>query len=100
MNYTAILEPEADGRYSVHIPSLPCVHSSGASRAEALERVREAAELWIEVEREHGRAIPADEPLLVVASVSRLILEQQTDGLNPALELIPIVLPAAVAVAA
>jgi predicted RNase H-like HicB family nuclease len=85
--YTAILEPEADGRYSVHVPALPGVHSYGTTRVEALANVVEAADLWFEVEHELGHSIPENDLLQVIASISRIIADQAADGLDPRLEL-------------
>ena len=98
--YTALLEPEADGRYSVHIPSLPGVHSYGDTRAEALRNVLEAAELWIEVEVEHGRSIPSNDPLAIIGEVSRIIATQRESGLDPQLELASLLVHAATSAAA
>ncbi|MGI8923113.1 MAG: type II toxin-antitoxin system HicB family antitoxin [Fimbriimonadales bacterium] len=46
--YPIVLELEEDGRYSASAPDLPGCVSWGATREEAIERVREAVELWIE----------------------------------------------------
>jgi predicted RNase H-like HicB family nuclease/predicted RNA binding protein YcfA (HicA-like mRNA interferase family) len=93
--YTAILEAEPDGRYSTHLPALPGVHSMGATRQEALERIVEAAGLWIDVEKQHRRVIPPNEPLIIVTEVSRLIIDQRADGLDPQLELVSVTIPVA-----
>lgn len=93
MIFTVVIEPEPDGRFSVHVPALHGVHSSGASRLEALERIVEAAELWIEVERRHGREVPPNDPVSLLAEVSRVISDQRADGLEPQLELVSVAIP-------
>jgi predicted RNase H-like HicB family nuclease len=40
--YTAVVEREPDGRYSVHVPDLPGCASMGDTRRQALTNVREA----------------------------------------------------------
>ncbi len=49
MKLTVMLRPEAVGGYSVSVPALPGCHSQGETREEALDNIREAAELWLEV---------------------------------------------------
>lgn len=58
MGYTVILEQEPDGGYVVHVPALPGCVSQGDTRAEALENIREAIELYIEDCRDAGDPIP------------------------------------------
>lgn len=60
MRYTAVLEQEADGGYSVSVPALPGCHSQGDTREEALANIREAIELYVETLREAGEAIPTE----------------------------------------
>jgi predicted RNase H-like HicB family nuclease len=49
MKLKVLLRPESVGGYSVSVPALPGCHSQGDTREEALENIREAAELWLEV---------------------------------------------------
>jgi predicted RNase H-like HicB family nuclease len=49
MKLKVLVRPEAVGGYSVSVPALPGCHSQGETREEALENIREAAELWLEV---------------------------------------------------
>jgi predicted RNase H-like HicB family nuclease len=93
MIYTAVLEPEPDGRYSAQIPAFPGVHSWGATRQEALEHVIDAAVLWIDVEQELGRAVPPNDPVVLLAEVNRVIADQRLDGLDPQLELVSVSIP-------
>jgi predicted RNase H-like HicB family nuclease len=43
---------ESDEGWAVCCPDLPGCHSQGATREEALENIREAIRLWLEVETE------------------------------------------------
>ena len=51
MNYRVTLF-ESDEGWAVSCPDLPGCHSQGANREEALENIREAIRLWLEVEAE------------------------------------------------
>jgi len=63
-----IIEADETGGYVVSCPSLPGCHSQGDTIDEALNNIREAIELYIEVLEEDGRPIPPDslDRLLVV----------------------------------
>ncbi len=63
-----IIEPDETGGYVVSCPSLPGCHSQGETIDEALENIREAIELYIEVLVEDGLPVPGDtlDRLLVV----------------------------------
>ena len=60
MRYTVVLEREPDGGYVVSVPALPGCVSQGDNRAEALDNVREAIELYVEDCREAGDPIPSE----------------------------------------
>jgi antitoxin HicB len=45
MKLTVLLRPESVGGYSVSVPALQGCHSQGETREEALNNIREAAEL-------------------------------------------------------
>jgi predicted RNase H-like HicB family nuclease len=56
--FTVVLERDEDGVYVASVPALPGCHTQGRSLDQAMRRIREAAELWLEVHREHrGRAL-------------------------------------------
>ena len=55
--YAAIIEREADGRYSVYVPDLPGCASMGIHAVGARER-REAIACYVEGHQKLGRAIP------------------------------------------
>ena len=48
MKLKIVIEPSADGGYSVFVPSLPGCISEGNSREEALKNICEAIELYLE----------------------------------------------------
>lgn len=48
--YTVVIEKDEDGYYVGSVPTLPGCHTQAASMDQLLERMREAIELWIEVE--------------------------------------------------
>jgi len=56
-----------DGDFVVECPSLPGCISQGKTREEAVENIREAIQLYIEVLIEKGQPVPAEkfETLLV-----------------------------------
>jgi predicted RNase H-like HicB family nuclease len=58
IEYPIVLEQESDGRFSVYAPDLPGCASWGTSRAEAIEHIREAIEVWIESAKASGESIP------------------------------------------
>jgi predicted RNase H-like HicB family nuclease len=57
-NFEVILEPEEGEGYHIYCPLLKGCHSYGATKEEALERIKEAIELWLESARELGINIP------------------------------------------
>ena len=60
MRYTVILEREQDGGFVAHIPALPGCVSQGDTRQEALENIREAADLYVQDCRESGDPVPSE----------------------------------------
>ena len=69
------LKEEEDGRWSASIPALPGCSSWGYSKQEALENIKDAAEIYIEDKIDAGEGIPApsdeieiiDEPAVAVS---------------------------------
>ena len=49
MRLKVILEPSDEGGYTVYAPSLPGCISEGESVEEALENIKEAIELYLEL---------------------------------------------------
>lgn len=62
-NFEVILEPEEDGGYHIHCPVLKGCHTYGSNKEEALEKIKEAIELWLESAREFGVRIPERETI-------------------------------------
>ena len=63
----AIIYPGEDGYYVAEVPSLPGCISQGKTREEAIENIREAIQLYVEVLRDENRPVPTEnyETLLV-----------------------------------
>ena len=60
MRYTVVLEQEQDGGYVASVPALPGCVSQGDNRAEALAKIREAIELYLDDCRDAGEPIPIE----------------------------------------
>ena len=58
VEYTVIIEPADDGSFSVYVPDLPGCISSGRSREEAIESIREAIRGHVQTLRELGETVP------------------------------------------
>lgn len=50
MDFQVWLEQDETGAFIADVPQLPGCHSFGSTRAEALERIREAISLYLEVD--------------------------------------------------
>jgi predicted RNase H-like HicB family nuclease len=48
MKLKVVLEPSAEGGYTIYVPSLPGCISEGNTREEALINIREAIKLYLE----------------------------------------------------
>lgn len=64
-----ILYQGEDGYYVVECPSLPGCVSQGKTRAEAIENIREAIQLYLEVLEETGQPIPAENYETILVAV-------------------------------
>lgn len=56
--FEVVLQPEAEGGYSVFVPALPGCVSQGETRDEAIAMIREAIELYLESLEAHGDPLP------------------------------------------
>lgn len=57
--FTVVLERDEDRFYVASIPALQGCHTQGRSLDQAMRRIREAAELWLEVNRDRrGGSLP------------------------------------------
>jgi predicted RNase H-like HicB family nuclease len=61
LNYRIFLRKEPEGGYTVLVPSLPGCVTYGDTIDEAVEKAKEAIELYIETMREHGEEIPVED---------------------------------------
>ena len=57
MKLKVLVRRESVEGYSISVPALPGCHSEGDTLEEALENIREAAELWLEVAGETAAAM-------------------------------------------
>ncbi|MEK6282482.1 MAG: type II toxin-antitoxin system HicB family antitoxin [Acidobacteriota bacterium] len=55
MNIKVLVEPGEDGYFVAHVPALKSCWSQGKTKAEALENIREAIDLYLE--HQDGRVI-------------------------------------------
>jgi predicted RNase H-like HicB family nuclease len=60
MKLKVLLRSESVGGYSASVPALPGCHSQGETIDEARANIREAAELWLEVNGEADRPFNAE----------------------------------------
>jgi predicted RNase H-like HicB family nuclease len=65
MKLKVILEPSAEGGFTVYVPSLPGCVSEGENEKQALENIREAIELYLE---------PVDDDLVTAGKEVREIV--------------------------
>lgn len=54
------LVPEEDGRWTAEVPALLGCVTWGNTKEQALERIKEAIQLYLEVLQEEGKPIPED----------------------------------------
>ncbi|HEX9991013.1 MAG TPA: type II toxin-antitoxin system HicB family antitoxin [Chloroflexia bacterium] len=55
-----IIYPGEDGYWVAECPSLPGCLSQGESKEDAINNIKEAIELYIEVLRDEGQPVPED----------------------------------------
>lgn len=60
MRYTVVLEQERDGGFVAIVPALPGCVSQGDTRDEAIDNIREAAELYVEDCVAAGDPVPTE----------------------------------------
>jgi predicted RNase H-like HicB family nuclease len=66
MKIKVILEPQEGGGYTVYAPSLQGCISEGNTREEALHNIKEAIELYLEVEKAEIKTVEGKEIVEVV----------------------------------
>ena len=55
-----LLYTDEEGYWIAEVPSLPGCHTFGKGRAEALEKIKEAIEVYIEALEQDGFPVPED----------------------------------------
>ena len=68
--YTVVLVPEEEGRYKVLVPALPGCVTCGDTVEEALIMAKDAIELYIDSELEHGEGVPAEGSEALITTIS------------------------------
>ena len=68
MHYTVIIEPAADGTFSVYVPDLPGCISTGRTADEAVDSIREAIQGHIQTLRDLGESVPPPRSLSQVVA--------------------------------
>jgi antitoxin HicB len=58
MHYRVFIQQDEEGVFVVECPALPGCISQGATRAEALENIRDAIKGYLESLKLHGEPIP------------------------------------------
>jgi predicted RNase H-like HicB family nuclease len=66
-SYAVVLEPEAEGGYSVHIPAFRGAHTQGETIDECVANAREVIELHAAVMTERGEPLPPSDVATTVA---------------------------------
>jgi len=64
LSYRVLLRKEAEGGYTIIVPSLPGCVTYGDSIDEGITMAKEAIELYLESLKEHGENIPTEEETL------------------------------------
>ena len=59
-DFTVVLEPQAEGGFTVSVPALPEVVTEGDTEAEAIAMAEEAIRAILAYRRDHGIPIPDD----------------------------------------
>ena len=64
LNYKILLKKEPEGGFTVFVPSLLGCITYGDTLDEAIEKAKEAIEVYIESLKAHGEEIPTEENML------------------------------------
>ncbi len=81
MKFTVILSPEAGGGYSVVCPAVPGCVSQGDSLDDALDNIREAILLCLDVHKEDGQPFPTETPEVVAEEIRACLKDRAEEGL-------------------
>lgn len=86
MKFTVVLAPEPNGGFSVICPSLPGCVSQGESLRDALDKIREAIQLCLEVRKDEGVPVPVETADLVASEIRACLKERAQEGLPLTIE--------------
>ena len=86
MKFTVVLAPEPNGGYSVICPALPGCVSQGESLLDALDNVREAIQLCLEVRKDEALPPPVETADLVAEEIRACLKERAQEGLPLTIE--------------
>ena len=50
LNYTVLIEQDEDGIYIAKVPDIPDCYTQGKTVEQAMERMRKAIQVWLEIE--------------------------------------------------
>ena len=67
--YSVIIHDAEEGGYWVEVPALPGCYSQGESVDDALENVKDAIALYLEVLRDEDADIPVDSDIVFQVSI-------------------------------
>ena len=95
MKFTVILEPEADGGYSIYCPAIPGCVSQGDSLDEALANIKEAIVLCLEVRDADKFPAPHETPEIIAREIQDCLEARAEDGLPMIIETREVVVPSA-----
>src|SRR5947199_7466169 len=86
MKFPVILEPEEDGGYYFVHPATPGCASQGDSLEEALDNIREAISLCLEVRGEDKVALPLETPAVIAEEIEECLKDRAEEGLPLTIE--------------
>ncbi len=86
MKFTVVLQPEADGGYSVVCPAIPGCISQGDNLETALANIREAILVCLEVRNEQAQPAPAETPEIVAEEIRACLKDRAAEGLPLTIE--------------
>ena len=98
IKFTVILEPEAEGGYSVHCPALPGCSRQGDILEEALDNIEEAMLGVLKVIQQAGVPVRKETAELVSEEIRQVLADRAEDGLPLIIETREVEVPAEVAV--
>ncbi|MFN0133405.1 MAG: type II toxin-antitoxin system HicB family antitoxin [Phycisphaerales bacterium] len=69
-SWRVVVHRDEDGAWCADVPAMPGCVSSGVTRAEAIDNIREAIQIWLETQTDLGRPIPHTDVDVEVVAVS------------------------------